>query len=115
MTTEDMIEEFIDLGMKAYKKLSGNSSEAMKLNRHEPIIVDGHEFSYWREYVVYKMAQYIHDILPQANITVELEGNESTIQVELDDMEQQKLNREMFLLLEKVNKKQTRVYNTVRG
>jgi len=102
MTTEDMIEEFIDLGTRAYKKNSGNSSEAMKLNRHEPIIVDGHEFSYWREYTVYKMAQYIHDILPQANITVELNGNDSTIQIELDDLEQQKLNREMFLFLEKI-------------
>jgi hypothetical protein len=48
------------------------------------------------------MAQYIHDILPQANITVELNGNDSTIQIELDDLEQQKLNREMFLFLEKI-------------
>lgn len=102
MTTEDMIENLIELGVKAYKKNSGNSPEAIKLNRHEPIIVDGCEFSYWREYTVYRIAQYIHGILPEANIDVELNGNDSSIQIEMDDLEQRKLNRELFLFLKKI-------------
>ena len=37
--TENMIEEFISIGMKAYKKNSKGSIEARKLDRHESVII----------------------------------------------------------------------------
>ena len=92
-----MIEEFISMGIKAYKKNSRGSLEARKLDRHESVMIQGQEFSYWREYVVYKMAEYICEIIPQSKVEVTLDGNDSTIQIELDDSEHQKLNRELFL------------------
>lgn len=104
MTTEDMVEEFIELGVKAYKKNSGDCLEARRLSRHEPIMIDGYEFCYWREYTVYRMVEYISKVIPTAKVEVELDGNNSTIQIELDDSEQEKLNREMFLFLEKISK-----------
>jgi len=103
MTTEDMIEEFIQLAMKAYKKNSKGSVEARKLDRHESVMIQGQEFSYWREYVVYKMAEYIHKIIPDAKIEVLLDGNDSAIKIELNNFEQQKLNRQMHLFLQKIN------------
>lgn len=102
MTTEELIEVFISEGVDAYKKNSGDCLEARKLNRHEPVIVDGHEFRYWREYAVYRMAEYIGEIIGDS-VEVELNGNDSTIKVELDDAQQKKLNREMFLFLRKIN------------
>lgn len=100
-----MIEEFISMGIKAYKKNSKGSIEARKLDRHESVIIQGQEFTCWREYTIFKMAEYICEIIPQSKVEVTLDGNDSTIQIELDDLEQQKLNREMFLFLQKINEK----------
>ena len=104
MTTEDLIEKFISEGVDAYKKNSRNCLEARRLNRHEPVEVDGYEFRYWREYVVYRMAEYIKGKLPDSDVEVELDGNDSMIRIGLDDSEQEKLNREMFLFLRKLKK-----------
>lgn len=102
MTTSDMIETFVSVGMKAFKKLYKDTAEGRKLDRHEAVVVNGNEFTYWREYTVYKMGEYIRDILPEADIIVELEGNDSTIRIEnVSDDDVQKLNRMMYLFLEK--------------
>ena len=100
-----MIEEFISMGVKAYKKNSRGSLEARKLDRHELVILQGQKFTCWREYTIFKMAEYICEIIPQSKVEVTLDGNDSTIQIELDDSEHQKLNRELFLFLKKINER----------
>lgn len=104
MTTEDMIETFISEGIRAYKKNSGDCFEARRLNRHESVVIEGQEFKCWREYVIYRMAEYICKIIPEAKVEIVLDGNDSTIKIELNNFEQQKLNRKMFLFLQKINK-----------
>lgn len=100
--TENMIEEFISIGMKAYKKNSKGSIEARKLDRHESVIIQGQEFTCWREYTVFKMAEYICKVIPKSRVEVMLDGNNSSIKIELNEFEQEKLNRQMFLFLEKI-------------
>ena len=103
MTTEDIIERFIDEGLHAYKKNYRHKSlYARRLDRHEPIEIDGYEFSCWREYVVYKMAQYIKEIVPDSELEVDLDGNNSTIRLALSEEEQRKLNGSLFSFLKKV-------------
>lgn len=101
-TTEEMIENFIQLGVFSLKKLYKETLEGRKLNRKEAIILDdGTECRCWREYVVYKMAKMIIDTIPDANVEIELNGNDSIIQVELSDTEQEILNEKMYIFLKK--------------
>ena len=64
--TERLIEEFMEAGLKAFKSERKRSSEARKLDRHETIELppDGVKVSYWREFVAYKMAEWIQETVP---------------------------------------------------
>lgn len=102
MTTDEMIEDIIQQSMSAYKKNSKGCTEFNKLNRHESVFIEGIEFNFWREYAVYRVAQYIKDKIPNCNLSVELQGNDSYIQVELDDAEQKILNQKMYNFLKSI-------------
>lgn len=99
MTTEDMIETLLEVCMKAYKKRSEHSFIASKLYRHEPVEVEGITFSYWREYVVYKVAKYVKSEIPNANIELYLIQNDSYFTLELSDEEQKKFNSKIYNFL----------------
>lgn len=102
MTTSELIETFIQTGMKAYKKSSINTPEGMKLSRHEPVQIQDHIFSYWREYACYKVGEYILEKIPEAIVTIELNGNDSRIIAELSEEEQRKLNSSMYIFLKSI-------------
>lgn len=95
MTTEDMIERFIEEGVRAYKRNWEGSTEKSRINMHLPITFCGQEFRYWREIAVYKVGEQIHDFMPSAQVDVYIDGNDSYISVELTDEEQRKLNGKM--------------------
>lgn len=92
MTTEDLIERFIDEGIRAYKRNWDNTIEKTRVNMHLPITFCGQEFCYWREIAVYKVGEQINDFVPSARVDVYIDGNESYISVELSEEEQRKLN-----------------------
>jgi len=92
MTTEQMIEEIIEAAYPLYKKNSRGCVEAYKLDRKEPVDIDGTVFSCWREYVCYKVAEYIKEKCPECSLILELDGNNTVIQLEIDDTQQQRLN-----------------------
>lgn len=104
MNLEDFIEEIILKGIFAFKKIYKNCNEAKKLNRHESIVVDGYEFKYWREYAIYKIAQYISELSPTAKIEINLNGNESTLLLEVTPNEHKELTRKLYLIIEKISK-----------
>ena len=99
MTTEDMIERLIELSYPAYKKNSRGCIEARKLDRKEPVVIDGIEFSCWKEYICYKVCEYIKSKIPEAELELELDGNDSTINLSLNDKESQILNNKMYVLI----------------
>lgn len=101
MTTEDFIEDLISMGVKAYRKLNKNTVEGRKLSRHETVTIEGYEFTGWREYATFKTGEYIKSVLPESNIEVTLDGNNSTISVEMSNEEQQLLNNKMYIFLKK--------------
>lgn len=103
MTTEDLLEALISSGVKAYKKLNKNTPEGRKLNRHESVTIEGVEFTCWREYAVYKTAEYIAEIIPPEQVEVTLDGNNSVLKITCDDNEQQDINRKLYLFLKKEN------------
>lgn len=103
MTTEDMIEVFIEKGTFAYKKLNKNTKEGMKLYRHEKVEIEGQVFTCFREYAIYKMGEFLKENLPEAYVEVTLDGNDSTILLEVSDEEQQKVNTKMYSYLKEWN------------
>lgn len=92
--TERLIEEFMEAGTKAFKSERKKSSEARKLDRHETIELppDGVKVSYWREFVAYKMAEWIQETVPTCTVELELAGNDTTLTVELTDEERKLLS-----------------------
>ena len=95
MTTEEMIEEIIQVSYPFYKRHSRGCIEALKLDRKEEVEIDGTVFSCWREYVCYKVAEYIKEKCPGCDLVLELNGNNTVIQLELDDEQQKHLNMVM--------------------
>lgn len=95
--TERLIEEFMEAGLKAFKSERIRSSEARKLDRHETIELppDGVKVSYWREFVAYKMAEWIQETVPACTVELELAGNDTTLTVELTDEERKLLSDEL--------------------
>ena len=101
MTTTDLIESFIDAGLKAFKSERKRSSGARKLDRHIPIELDRCTVDCRREFVCYKMSEQIKDYVPTAKVECVLCGNDSTINVELSEEEEQILNSKLYAFLKK--------------
>jgi len=99
MTTEDMIEKLIELSYTAYKKNSRGCVESRRLDRKQPVEIDGYTFSCWREYICYKVCEYIKLKIPEAVVDLELDGNDSVISLSMSDEEGQILNSKMYTLI----------------
>lgn len=87
MTTEDMIKQIYEYSYKAYK-YSRKCPEGIKLDRKEPVEIDGQIFTCWKEYVMFRVAQYLQDKVPYATVEVSLDGNNSNIELTCSDDEQ---------------------------
>ena len=103
MTTEELIEAFMDAGLKAFKSERKRSSDARKLDRHETIELppDGVKVSCWREFVAYKMAEWIQETVPTCTVELELAGNDTVLSVEATEEENKKLAAELDGFLRK--------------
>ena len=101
MTTTDLIETFVDEAVRALKKNHRGQLEGRKLDRHEPVELDGYTYTTWREFAVHATAEHIQQVLPDADVAVTLDGNNSTIELSLSDEEQRTLNSSLFVFLKK--------------
>lgn len=100
MTTEELIQAFLDAGRKAFTRHTAKRSpEIRKLLRHEDVTIDGNEYHCLQELVVVKTAEHIRNILPDCDIEVELNGNDSTLELELTPEEKRKLTSELYVFL----------------
>lgn len=103
MTTEKMIEIFLDKGAWAYKLLNKNTPEGRRLYTHQPVEIEGHVFTCYREYSAFKMGNFLKENLPEAEVVVTLDSNNSTIEITVSDEEQRKINQKMYSLLKQWN------------
>jgi hypothetical protein len=100
MTTEEIVEKFLEEGRKAFiNTTSKKSPEIRALIRHEAVTIDGVEYNCLQELVVAKTADYIHAILPDCRIDVDLDGNDSSLSIELSDDERRKLTTALYVFL----------------
>lgn len=101
MTTADLIETFITEAVRALKKNHRHQKEGRMLDRHEPVVLDGYTYTTWRAFAVHATAEHIQQVLPDADVAVTLDGNNSTIELSLSDEEQRTLNSSLFVFLKK--------------
>lgn len=102
MTTEEIIGRFLDAGRHAFiTKTAKKSPEIRKLLRHESVAIEGTEYNYLQELVVVKTAEFIRGILPDCDIEVVLNGNDSTLNLILTADEKRKLTTEMYAFVDK--------------
>lgn len=92
--TEQLIETLIDTGVKAYKRNNRDKLFGRMLDRHETAYVEGciQPFRYWKEMAVYFAGDYRKEVLPDAIVEVTIDGNDSTLSIEIDDLESEKIN-----------------------
>lgn len=104
MTTQDLIDSYIEAGRKVLtKRTAGRHEGVRRLIRHEAAIIDGIEYQCLRELVAVKVAEEMQRILPDAEIRAVLDGNDSAIEAELTDDERERLNSRMYLFLSRNN------------
>ena len=99
---EELIEEFIEEGVKAYKKLNKNSLIGQKLFLKEPVEIQEITFTGYREFTVYKMGEYIKEHIPECKVEVNLDENNSSLILELSDAEEEILINTINQFLGKV-------------
>ena len=100
MTTEEIIGKFLEVGYHAFKTHTAKRSpEIMKLLRHESVIIEGTEYNYLQELVVVKTAEHIRSIIPDCEIEVVLDGNDSTLNLELTEEEKRRLTGSLYSFL----------------
>ena len=103
MELDDLIELFIQYGIKAYKKMYRPSLEGRALDRHETVIIHDVEFNYWRELSVYKMAEYLQELIPTLKVEVNLDGNNSNMKIEINDDDYTALTEALTSFLKEQN------------
>ena len=99
MNSSEMIEKLIELSYRKYKKLSKGCVECSRLDRKEETVIDGITFTCWNEYVCYRVCEYIKSKVPGTTVRLNLDGNNSSIEVEMDDCEERELNAKMYQLI----------------
>lgn len=75
---QNLVENFIQYGIRAYKKAWRNAAEGRKLDRHECIQVDDVSVHTWRELAVFQMAKFLKDE-NLCDTEIILNGNDSDI------------------------------------
>lgn len=103
MELDDLIELFIQYGIKAYKKMYRSYLEGRALDRHETVIIHDVEFNYWRELSVYKMAEYLQELTPTLKVEVNLDGNNSNMKIEINDDDYTALTEALTSFLKEQN------------
>lgn len=66
------------------------------LDRKEPVALNGVTYTCWRELIIHCAANFIQEICPNADVQVMLDGNDSTLKVELTEEEQRELNSKLY-------------------
>lgn len=99
MGSEDMLEVITERVLKEYKKNSHDSVMGQKLNRHEPIDINGNKVSCWKEFICLKMGEFVKSIFSDVDVDVYLDGNNSTFEVSMTDEQQQIFNGKMYSLI----------------
>lgn len=94
MTDETIIEKLLDKAYICYKREFRRRCPgiARMLDRKEKVELNGQVYNCWSELIVTTCGQIIADYCPDAEVEVELDGNDSTLHAVLTDKDEEVLN-----------------------
>ena len=97
-TTERLLEILKDASYKAYKKVNKNTLESDRVQRHISTAIGGKTYNCFRDYVNYKVVEYLHDNNIEAFVNCD-----NQIELFVDNKEQLELNNKLYCLLKEEN------------
>jgi hypothetical protein len=102
--SEELIEKHIRYAVDRYKRKLRNTPWGRCIERHEVAYVDGVDqpFRFWREVAVYFVGEYLLEQLPEAEVGVCVDGNDSYLEISMDDLEEEKINTLLSNFFDKI-------------
>lgn len=95
----ELIEKLVDVGYWAYKRPENQTVEARMLYEHKPVQIDDYTFTGLKEFTVYRVGHFIQDNIPDADVIINLDGNDSNIELSITDEDQEKIEKKLTELL----------------
>lgn len=91
MSSEEILERLLKKAYEAYKYCFRKycPKVAKALDRKEEIELDGIKFTCWQEVTVTQVAKLIQEYCPNTDIEVILDGNNSTLNIELTEKDEE--------------------------
>lgn len=91
MTNEKIIEELLIKANDCYKRAFRDKCPILErmLDRKQTVEIQGEQFNCWRELIVVTCAKIINDYCPDSQVEVELDGNNSNLNVILSDKDEE--------------------------
>jgi len=93
MTNEKIIEELLIKANDCYKKQFRKRCPmiARMLDRKETVTIQGEQYTCWRELIIVTCGKIINDYCPDAEVEIEVDGNNSNLNVILSDEDEKVL------------------------
>lgn len=91
MTNEKIIDELLSKANICYKRQLRKRcpSLARELDMKKPVkLIDDQVFNCWMELIVYTCGNIINDFCPDAEVEIELDGNNSNLKVTLSEADE---------------------------
>ena len=94
MPEEEIIELLLEKANICYKRVFRKECPRISrmLDRKETVTLNGQDYNCWAELIVTTCGRIINDYCPDAEIEIELDGNNSSIHAKLSDKDIEVLN-----------------------
>lgn len=94
MTDEKIIEKLLEKANICYKHAFRKQCPriARMLDRKETVTLNGQDYNCWTELIVTTCGRIINDYCPDAEVEVELDGNNSSLHAILSDKDEEVLS-----------------------
>lgn len=98
MQNEEIIERLLDKAYTCYKRAFRKHCPlvARMLDRKESVEIEGQMYSCWQELIVVTCANIIAEYCPDIEIEVELDGNNSTLNVSLTEEDEKIIGSKIY-------------------
>lgn len=102
MTDEKIIEKLLEKANICYKRAFRKQCPriARMLDRKETVTLNGQDYNCWTELIVTTCGSIINDYCPDAEVEIELDGNNSSLHAILSDKDEEVLATKIQAMVE---------------
>lgn len=102
MTNEKIIEKLLEKANTCYKRVFRKQCPriARMLDRKETVTIQGQSYTCWMELIVTTCGKIINDFCPDAEVEIELDGNNSSLHAILSEKDEEVLSTKIKSMIE---------------